>query len=177
MNNSNLVVRYITERERVYIEESGFILPLRQIMPDAHIEYAQRRVCIPDFARDKALFALNTSELSKWQNHELFVDIMWYALLKHAYKKGDEGGLRAIYFSPQPEDDFYVLDWEPVEMDLTWGGVKPETWLKYLQSKVPLRNYGSNYTLPELITTKRIDKRRIVLEEIVAIEDKNFRFL
>ncbi|MBI2541762.1 hypothetical protein HYV80_03575 [Candidatus Woesearchaeota archaeon] len=171
MNYSSVnAVRYVTEREREFIEKLGRIETRRQIIPDKEINYASKYLHISDFARVKGLFAFISDETCKWKNHEYFVN-MWHTFLKFVYRTGKEGRVIALHFEARPEDGFQVLDWGPVEWDLTCSGaVFPETWSKYLASRVPLKSYRGDYELPELVTMKPIAKSRITLEDAIIID-------
>lgn len=163
----------------LYVGESGkeyqsfsmgeSISPYRPLVPPREIKFAKdakKGATLPPFAANKAIFALNGAEIDKWKNHEYFPD-MWDVFLRSASGK-NKGGVIGLHFDVFPQDEAYVLDWAPVEWDLTnYGSVLPNTWLKYLHSRVPIADYKGNFELPEIVIPKPISRERVRLEERV----------
>ncbi|MBI2207953.1 hypothetical protein HYU50_00495 [Candidatus Woesearchaeota archaeon] len=170
MNNSIAeAVRYVSKSGKEYraFASGGDIQLYRQLVPPGQIQLVGKSVILPPFAGDKAIFALNGAELDKWKNHEYFPD-MWEIFLRFAAGTG-RNGLVGLHFDVLPQDEAYVLDWAPVEWDLScYGSVLPNTWLEYLHSRVPIVAYNENFELPEIVILNPISRDRIKLEERVV---------
>lgn len=172
MGNPSLsAVIYVTERRRRLIERIGYIKPQTEIIPPQELYYALMHVDIPPIGRERGLFAFIRDEIHKWKKHEYLVDLFDKFLRVH-YGINQADRVRTLHLEVKPEDGFHVLDWSPVEWDISHkGAVLPENWIAYLNSMVPLAEYKGNYEMPLLVTTNSIPKDRITREEQVSIDE------
>lgn len=77
--------------------------------------------------------------------------------------------VRCLRFGVRETDDAYVVDRSLVER-ISWGAGRPtskerkEAYLNYWESRVPVFEYKSHYSLPELVLFSAIEAER--LEEV-----------
>jgi hypothetical protein len=133
----------------------------------------------PDWAKKGYIFAfLNEPTPESWKNNTEFPYI-WKKVMSHASKNSPEVSL--LKFEITEEDDTFVMDWGCVErqtgelllLPLTpskeYLARSKDTYLGYLQSRVPVSEYQGQHSLPELVIGNPISLDRIVeMEEFRA---------
>lgn len=169
MGNNNVIgtmYHYTTKKKLDISLSEGLIKPRTPLLPESERLYCiEMGVEIPPDGKLYRFGFLNTPNPPEWTGHK-YLFYLWDCFLDFIYRKGREGNIHILPIPLMEDDEVFVVDYADVEWDLLWGGVKPESWKKLVESKTPLKQYQGGFELPHIILAN--EKEIGVLEKKIV---------
>jgi len=140
--------------------------------------------CHSGDSKDKWIYAFNEAEPREWTHNSNFPKI-WSKVIKHVCHY--DFALARLSWEILPEDETFVADWAHLERirkemkrnQYGFADKKDKREIlkakeKYVKSRILLKNYRGNYSLPELLIRNPIPLSRILAEELI-VENNSFK--